>query len=98
MQIRTINDLAVEVANNPQLADEIKENPAAAIARVAAPIPNTTVYKMVVGALGLTVLIVVIGAIGLAVTGKGEIPAAIIALGSMALGALAGLLAPQPTG
>ncbi len=97
MQIKTVNDLAIEVANNPQLAEEIKENPAAAIAKVAAPIPDTRVYRMVVGALGLTVLLVVIGAIVLVVTGKGEIPASIIALGSMALGALAGLLAPQPT-
>lgn len=98
MQIQTINDLAVKVAQDPDLQNKIKDNPTEAIANIAAlsEVPNTLIYRMVVGSLGLTVLLTVIGAIVLVATNKGEIPASIIALGSTAIGALAGLLSPAP--
>jgi hypothetical protein len=54
------------------------------------------IYRMVVGALALVALVTVLGGIGLAFTG-GEIPSSVIALGSAAIGALAGLLAPSPS-
>ena len=97
MQIQSVSDLAVKIAQDPQLEADIKANPAAAIANLAAPVPDTLVYRMVVGALGAAVLLTVIGAIVLVAIGKGEIPASIIALGSAAVGALAGLLAPSPS-
>jgi Zn-dependent protease len=50
---------------------------------------------MVVGGLVLVALATVLGGIALAVMGQ-EISAAVIALGSAAIGALAGLLAPSP--
>lgn len=53
------------------------------------------IYRMVVGSLALVALVTVLGGIVLAFTGR-EIPAAVIALGSAAIGALAGLLAPSP--
>jgi hypothetical protein len=53
------------------------------------------IYRIVVGALGLTVLIAMCGTIYLANTEKG-VPQALVAIGSAAVGALAGLLAPSP--
>lgn len=94
-QIQSARELAVRVAQDPQLADEIKQDPAGTIARVAAPVPNTTVYKIVVTALGLAIIIAMIGAITLTYYGKGN-PEMLTAIGSAAVGALAGLLAPTP--
>jgi hypothetical protein len=53
------------------------------------------IYRAVVGALGLTVLLTIVGLIVLALVGK-PAPDGLIALGSAAVGALAGLLAPSP--
>jgi len=53
------------------------------------------VYRMVVAALGLAVLASLIGAIVLAMDGH-PTPESLIALGSAAVGGLAGLLAPSP--
>ena len=95
-RIQSVSELAVRVAQDPGLAEQIKENPAGAIADVAAPLQSDAwIYRMVVAALGLAVLISVIGAIILSVAGK-PIPELLTALGSAAIGALAGLLAPSP--
>ena len=52
-------------------------------------------YRMVVAVLGLTVVASVVGAIALAMSGQST-PEVIVALGSAAIGGLAGLLAPSP--
>jgi len=52
-------------------------------------------YRMVVAVLGVTVVASVVGAITLAMTGQST-PEVIVALGSGAIGGLAGLLAPSP--
>ena len=52
-------------------------------------------YRMVVIVLGLTVVATLVGAIALAMTGQSA-PVVIVALGSVAIGGLAGLLAPSP--
>jgi hypothetical protein len=58
------------------------------------------VYRIVVIALSLIALATVIGGIYLAVIGRGDakiaLPEGIIAIGSAAVGAMAGLLAPSP--
>jgi hypothetical protein len=52
-------------------------------------------YRMVVGALGLALLLMVVG--GLVLSGMGQqIPDGLIALGAASGGALGGLLAPAP--
>jgi hypothetical protein len=52
-------------------------------------------YRIVVVVLGLTVVASVVGAIVLTLIGKST-PEVIVALGSAAIGGLAGLLAPSP--
>ena len=60
------------------------------------------IYRAVVVILGMAVLCTVIGGIALTFAGHGDvkmaIPEAIVAIGSAAVGALAGLLAPSPKG
>jgi hypothetical protein len=53
-------------------------------------------YSMVIKLLGGIVIIALISAVGLAVTGK-TVPEFVVSLGSVAIGALAGVLAPSPT-
>jgi hypothetical protein len=51
-------------------------------------------YRMIVAALGLTVVVSILGAIGLAMTGK-PIPEILVAFGSASIGCLAGFLVPS---
>jgi hypothetical protein len=52
-------------------------------------------YRIVVAVLGLTVVGSIVGAIMLALSGHST-PEVLVALGSAAIGGLAGLLAPSP--
>jgi hypothetical protein len=54
------------------------------------------IYRIVVSALGLVVLIAVCGSIYLAINQVSNTPEILVAIGSAAVGALAGLLAPSP--
>jgi hypothetical protein len=52
-------------------------------------------YRIVAAVLGLTVVATITGAIVLALSGQSK-PEVLVALGSAAIGGLAGLLAPSP--
>jgi hypothetical protein len=96
--MRYIAELAEAVERDSELARRIQENPVKVL-RDLAPKPlqsDVWIYRMVVGALGLIGLVAVLGAILLATKGGGQIPDVVTALGSAAIGALAGLLAPSP--
>jgi|SRR5215470_10259741 len=93
---RSVSELAVAAAQDPQLQADIQANPAEAIAGVAA-IPNDVwIYRIVVSALSVVALTGVIGAIILVSKGMSP-PDILTALSSAAIGGLAGLLAPSPT-
>jgi hypothetical protein len=71
------------------------------IADIRTPLSTDNwIYRLVVVFLGLTILATVIGGIYLAILAKGqqgiELSQGIVAIGSAAVGALAGLLAPSP--
>jgi hypothetical protein len=57
---------------------------------------NRWIFRLVVAFLGLTVLLTVLGGFYLSIKTAATIPEGLIALGSAAVGALAGLLAPSP--
>lgn len=96
MRVQSASELAEKVAQDPKLQEEIKADPVTAIANLATPLQTDVwIYRMVVASLGLVVLIAIIGTIYLANTPNG-VPDALISLGSAAVGALAGLLAPSP--
>ena len=60
---------------------------------------DKVIYRIVVSALGFTVILISGGVIFLAGrTLNNDIPEILIALGSASIGALAGLLTPSPTG
>jgi len=96
--IATLEQLAAALASDPALAARVKEDPAKAIAGLAAPLQSDVwIYRIVVGALALAILSAVGGAILLAMNGR-PVPEVLLAIGSGAVGALAGLLAPSPAG
>jgi hypothetical protein len=96
-RVETVEDLAELVRTDPALAKEIQSRPAEAIAELAAPLERDVwIYRIVVGALSLVAVLSIVGAIVVAVgTNDTQVPDAVVALGSAAVGALAGLLAPQ---
>jgi len=98
MKARSVGELTTMIANDKSLEDEIKKDPIKGIAKITEhPLEiDKWIYRIVVLMLGLTVLLAAYGAINLAGTAKAEIPDILIAIGSAAVGALAGLLTPTP--
>lgn len=95
-KITTLGQLADALQADPVLAARVKDDPAAAIAGLAAPLQSDVwIYRIVVLALALAILGAVAGAVLLAMNGR-EIPEVLLAIGSGAVGAMAGLLAPSP--
>lgn len=71
-------------------ADAAKE------ATTPAYVSDKLVYRIVVAALAAALLIAIAGAVGLAFDGK-TVPSVLVAVGSAALGALAGIFTPSPS-
>jgi hypothetical protein len=95
-KVQSVAELAVQVAQDPALQTQMKNDPAGTIASLAAPLQSDVwIYRFVVGAIGLTLLVALVGIIALAAFDD-AVPDALVAIGSGALGALAGLLAPSP--
>lgn len=96
--IRSVNQLAITVRNDPELQKMMKENPSKILDEISSrQVPDTRVYRIVVSSLGGAVLVALIGAIAITITNSAkEIPDILIAISSAAVGGLAGLLAPQP--
>ena len=96
-------DLAEAASNDPTLEQELKTDPVGTLRQVAKPLDSDfVVYRIVVSALGLAVILSVLGAIALGWRDMGgttvhEPPQLLTAIGSAAVGALAGLLAPSPS-
>ena len=98
-QIKTLDQLAAAIRSDPDLEKKFKADPANTLEQMRFwQIPNTTVYKIVVSSLGAAVIVSLLGAILITLNlGAVEnIPDILVATASAAVGALAGLLAPQP--
>jgi len=100
MQIRSLEGLASRVSTDPELANAIKNDPETILSGIAADASALTTdkwtYRIVVLSLGFAVLIGMIGLIVLSWKGVQSVPDGLVAIGSAAVGALAGLLAPSP--
>lgn len=107
--IRSAVALVNKIVNSQELTEKVKANPEVELPKIAEQvvrelppvlITDPWIYRIVVLALGGTILIVVGGAVVLAATHAGaselKIPEVLTAIGSAAVGALAGLLAPSP--
>jgi|AraplaMF_Col_mMF_1032025.scaffolds.fasta_scaffold01939_6 hypothetical protein len=80
---------------------EVREIVANSIKDIPTPLNSDVwIYRAVVMFLGVSLLLTVSGGIALAIIAKGDtkiaLPEALVAIGSAAVGALAGLLAPSP--
>lgn len=108
-QLRSAEELVKRALVEPGLLAKIQANPATELQNLAAQVvkevpsapplqSDVWIYRMVVGALGLAALAAVGGTISLSIQKISPTPETLTALGSAAVGALAGLLAPSPTG
>ena len=104
-QMRSIDVLVAKALSDPTTLNNLRANPEQELpklaARVMAELPpplrsDAWIYRLVVGALGLTVLTTVVGAIALSAQSISPVPDMLTAIGSASVGALAGLLAPVP--
>jgi hypothetical protein len=104
-------DYLVDAILSPGVLDAVVKDPEKTLRALAATatknlpppaaVTNPGIYYIVVTSLGLVAVLAIVGAIYLSAS-KGataiQIPDIMTALGSAAIGALAGLLAPSPTG
>lgn len=93
-----VYELSKQVSASPTLIQQLKEDPEGTLKTVAAAAPlqsDVMIYRIVVISLGMVIVSAMAGAIMLSIYGK-PIPETLTALGSGALGAMAGLLAPTP--
>jgi hypothetical protein len=89
------------LASRSDLPQDVQVAVGKALNEAARPLEyDLWIYRVVVGVLGVTVVVTVFGGIFLALKADPNIklPDAIVAIGSAAVGALAGLLAPSPKG
>ena len=103
---RAIGKIVDMLDNDPSVVEKIAKDPKGEIRRIAYDVlreappssleSDPMIYRFVVGILGSAVLLVVIGSLVLQLNGKIPIPEVLIAIGSTAMGALSGLLAPSP--
>lgn len=107
-EVRSADQLARNILETPGVMQELQSKPAETLFKLTAQakeqVPRVleqdkVVYRIVVGALGFVVIAVVLGVIALSFKATGTtvtVPDVLTALGSAAIGALAGILAPSP--
>ena len=96
----TATDLAELVRDDPELQAEVRKDPVEALERLSRPLENDYwIYRIVVGSLALSIFAVIVATTLIVLTQDDvQIPDVLVALGTGAIGALAGLLAPVSSG
>lgn len=98
----TFDDFKTALNNNPKLQEEFKEDPVRAAESMVTTNPKDTdswIYRIIVLALGLSVLSIITGLIVISVNKiplEEQLVTIFTAIASGSIGALAGLLAPSP--
>jgi hypothetical protein len=100
-QFRTMRALVAGIESDPELAEQMRTDPVKTLQQVTSPLRRDVwVYRIVVAALGTSVMLCICGAVTIALVGSDgpntQQPEILISIGSGAVGALAGLLVPQP--
>lgn len=107
-ELRSADQLKKTIIETPGVLAQIQAKPEETLTKLVEQakqqVPRAleqdkVIYRIVVSSLGLVVLLVVIGVIALSFRSTGgtvQIPDVLTALGSAAIGALAGILAPSP--
>ena len=92
----TLQDLIHQVTNDASLPPDKKVKLLESLQKISTPLQSDWwIFRLVVAFLGLAVLLTIIGGFYLSIKTAATIPEGLIALGSAAVGALAGLLAPH---
>lgn len=103
IQAKNLPDLNNLIQNNTDVENAFKENPKEALQKFTDTsfIPDNWIYRIVVGSLGFVIVAITLGIVWRVASGNSvedkNIPTILTALGSAAIGALAGLLAPSPS-
>ncbi len=93
----TLEELIQQVTNDTSLPSEQKIKLLSNLQKLSSPLQTDRwIFRLVVAFLGLAVLLTIIGGFIIVFKTAATIPEGLIALGSVAVGALAGLLAPSP--
>lgn len=93
----TLQNLIQQVTNDNSLSSDQKVKLLESLQTLSTPLQSDRwIFRLVVAFLGLTVLLTALGGFYLSIKTAATIPEGLIALGSAAVGALAGLLAPSP--
>lgn len=102
-KFKSISEFKRELFRNPELQEEFKNNPVEAAKKIEQKSPLDTdvwIYRIVVFALGATLIAIIVGVLLLmgsdVIKDDKSVPTILTAIGSAAIGALAGLLAPSP--
>jgi hypothetical protein len=94
----TATDLAELVRDHPELQDEVKKDPVETLERLSRPLEQDLwIYRIVVGTLAISILAVIVASTVIVLVQETAVPDVLVAIGTGAIGALAGLLAPVPT-
>jgi hypothetical protein len=100
--VKNFEDFKKELETSSDLQRQFQDNPINAVQQFQQRVINTDpwIYRIIVLAMGLSVLSIILGVIILIFNGKitddKNVPTIFTAIGSAAIGALAGLLAPSP--
>lgn len=98
----SIQDLETELQKNEDLQQKFKTNPIEALKNIESRNPKDFdywIYRIIVSALGLAVLVIIIGLVVISInhiTLENQLITIFTAISSGAIGALAGLLSPSP--
>lgn len=99
----SLSEFKKDLIASPQLQNEFKTDPVEAVNKIEQQSPLDTdvwIYRMVVFFLGATIMVIILGVVILLgkdeINNDKEVPTILTAIGSAAIGALAGLLAPSP--
>jgi len=102
-QIKTFDEFKTELVTNPDLQNQFKHDPVEAVNNFVQLTPLLTdkwIYRIIVLALGVTIVSIILGVLILLgnekISDDKSVPTILTAIGSAAIGALAGLLAPPP--
>ncbi|WP_227269717.1 hypothetical protein [Roseobacter weihaiensis] len=91
-KVQSIRGLSKAMRADETILEEVRNDPVGAIEQVMRnELPNTQVYRMVVWALGATLIVSLAGTITLSY-GQIDIPDLLVAANAGALGALAGIV------
>ena len=101
-KVKSFDEFKKELVVDTELQEKFKSDPVATINQFQQGVKETDpwIYRIIVLSLGFAIMAIIVGVILLIFNGKmtdgNEVPAIFTAIGSGAIGAFAGLLAPSP--